>query len=125
MAFAYNIFWIVISLLALAGVPPLSGFWSKLMLFGAAIDSGTVVWWGPWLAIAGVLNSALSLAYYGWIIRKMYFEGEKEKRIKEPKSIIAVMAFSIIFMVTIGVYPEPIIQFTEFATPVINAGFMP
>ena len=116
---------LVISLLALAGVPPLSGFWSKLMLFGAAIDSGTVVWWGPWLAVAGVLNSALSLAYYGWIIRKMYFEGEREKRIKEPKSIIAIMAFSILFMVTIGVYPEPIIQFTEFATPAINAGFMP
>ena len=116
---------LVISLLALAGVPPLSGFWSKLMLFGAAIDSGTVVWWGPWLAVAGVLNSALSLAYYGWIIRKMYFEGEREKRIKEPKSIIAIMAFSIIFMVTIGVYPEPIIQFTEFATPAISAGFMP
>nr|AIF13898.1 NADH-quinone oxidoreductase subunit N (nuoN) [uncultured marine thaumarchaeote KM3_65_A09] len=116
---------LVISLLALAGVPPLSGFWSKLMLFGAAIDAGTVVWWGPWLAVAGVLNSALSLAYYGWIIRKMYFEGEKEKRIKEPKSIIAIMAFSILFMVTIGVYPEPIIQFTEFATPAINAGFMP
>ena len=116
---------LVISLLALAGVPPLSGFWSKLMLFGAAIDAGTVVWWGPWLAVAGVLNSALSLAYYGWIIRKMYFECEKEKRIKEPKSIIAIMVFSIIFMVTIGVYPEPIIQFTEFATPAINAGFMP
>jgi len=116
---------LVISLLALAGVPPLSGFWSKLMLFGAAIDSGTVIWWGPWLAVAGVLNSALSLAYYGWIIRKMYFEGEREKRIKEPKSIIAIMAFSILFMVTIGVYPEPIIQFTEFAAPAINAGFMP
>ena len=116
---------LVISLLALAGVPPLSGFWSKLMLFGAAIDAGTVVWWGPWLAVAGVLNSALSLAYYGWIIRKMYFEGEKEKRIKEPKSIIAIMAFSIIFMVTIGVYPEPIIQFTELATPAINVAFTP
>ena len=116
---------LVISLLALAGVPPLNGFWSKLMLFGAAIDAGTVVWWGPWLAVAGVLNSALSLAYYGWIIRKMYFEGEKEKRIKEPKSIIAIMAFSIIFMVPIGVFPEPIIQFTEFATPAINAGFIP
>ena len=116
---------LVISLLALAGVPPLSGFWSKLMLFGAAIDAGTVVWWGPWLAVAGVLNSALSLAYYGWIMRKMYFEGEREKRIKEPRSIIVVMIFSIIFMVTIGVYPEPIIQFTEFATPAINAGFMP
>ena len=111
---------LVISLLALAGVPPLSGFWSKLMLFGGAIDAGTVVWWGPWIAVAGVLNSALSLAYYGWIIRKMYFEGETEKRIKEPRSIIAVMIFSIIFMVTIGVYPEPIIQFAEYATPTLG-----
>jgi NADH-quinone oxidoreductase subunit N len=116
---------LVISLLALAGVPPLNGFWSKLVLFGSAIDAGTVVWWGPWLAVAGVLNSALSLAYYGWIIRKMYFEGEKEKRIKEPRTIIAVMIFSIIFMVTIGVFPEPIIQFTEFATPAINLAVTP
>ena len=112
---------LVISLLALAGVPPLSGFWSKLMLFGAAIDAGPIAPWAPWLAIAGVLNSALSLAYYGWIIRKMYFEGENEKRVKEPKSIIAVMIFSIIFIVAIGVYPDPIIQFTQTAVPNLTA----
>src|SRR5918996_1479855 len=40
-----------ISLLALAGLPPLNGFWSKLVLFGAAIDSGPLVEWGPYLAI--------------------------------------------------------------------------
>ena len=106
-----------ISLLALAGVPPLNGFWSKLMLFGAALDAGQTVWWGPWLAIAGVLNSALSLAYYGWIMRKMYFEGETEKRVREPRSVIAVMIFSILFMVGLGVYPDPVIQFVELATP--------
>ena len=116
---------LVISLLALAGVPPLNGFWSKLMLFGAAIDAGSSLWWAPWLAVAGVLNSALSLAYYGWIIRKMYFEGETEKRIKEPASIIAVMIFSIIFMVTIGVYPEPIIKFAEMASPSLTGAVMP
>ena len=116
---------LVISLLALAGVPPLNGFWSKLMLFGAAIDAGSSLWWAPWLAVAGVLNSALSLAYYGWIIRKMYFEGETEKRIKEPASIIAVMIFSIIFMVTIGVYPEPIIKFAEMASPTLTGAVMP
>ena len=116
---------LVISLLALAGVPPLSGFWSKLMLFGAAIDAGSSLWWAPWLAVAGVLNSALSLAYYGWIIRKMYFEGETEKRIKEPASIIAVMIFSILFMVTIGVYPEPIIKFAEMASPTLTGVVMP
>ena len=116
---------LVISLLALAGVPPLNGFWSKLMLFGAAIDAGSSLWWAPWLAVAGVLNSALSLAYYGCIIRKMYFEGETEKRIKEPASIIAVMIFSIIFMVTIGVYPEPIIKFAEMASPTLTGVVMP
>ncbi len=112
---------LVVCLLALAGVPPLSGFWSKLILFGAALDAGTVVSWAPWLAITGVLTSALSLAYYAWIIRKMYFEGENEKRVKEPKSIIAVMIFSIIFIVGIGVYPEPILQFTESAVPTLTA----
>ena len=116
---------LVISLLALAGVPPLNGFWSKLMLFGASIDAGSVLWWAPWLAVAGVLNSALSLAYYGWIIRKMYFEGETEKRVKEPLSIVGVMIFSIIFMVTIGVYPEPIIKFAEMASPVLTGSLMP
>ena len=116
---------LVICLLALAGVPPLNGFWSKLVLFGAALDAGVVVSWAPWLAVAGVLNSALSLAYYGWIIRKMYFEGEQEKRIKEPKSVIAVMIFSIIFIVAIGVYPEPILQFAENAVPAFNTVISP
>lgn len=117
---------LVVSLLALAGVPPLNGFWSKLMLFGSAIDAGSVVSWAPYLAIAGVLNSALSLAYYGWIIRKMYFEeGESEKRVKEPKSIIAVMIFSIIFIVATGVYPDPIIQFAQSAVPSLAVSTVP
>ncbi|MSV33128.1 MAG: NADH-quinone oxidoreductase subunit N [Nitrosarchaeum sp.] len=116
---------LVISLFALAGVPPLAGFWSKIMLFGGALDAGSTIWWAPWLAIAGVLNSALSLAYYGWITRKMYFEGETEKRISEPKSVIAIMIFSIVFLVGFGVYPDPIIKFVEFAAPTISLGIMP
>ncbi|MBI2643679.1 MAG: NADH-quinone oxidoreductase subunit N [Nitrosarchaeum sp.] len=116
---------LVISLFALAGVPPLAGFWSKIMLFGGALDAGSTIWWAPWLAIAGVLNSALSLAYYGWITRKMYFEGETEKRISEPKSVIAIMIFSIAFLVGFGVYPDPIIKFVEFAAPTLSLGIMP
>ena len=53
-------------------------------------NSGHYVWWGPYLAIAGVLNSGLSLGYYAWIIRKMYLEeGENRIRQREPKSIVA------------------------------------
>jgi F420H2 dehydrogenase subunit N len=109
---------LTISLLALAGVPPLNGFWSKLVLFGAAINSGPVVSWGPYLAIAGLLNSALSLGYYAWIIRKMYMEeGPDTKRIKEPKAMVAVLVFSMVFMVGFGIWHAPLLDFASRAVP--------
>jgi NADH-quinone oxidoreductase subunit N len=55
----------------------------------------------------------------------MYFEGETEKRVKEPKSVIAVVVFSIVFLIGFGVYPEPIIKFVEFAAPVLSLEFTP
>src|ERR671927_868382 len=107
-----------ISLLALAGVPPLNGFWSKLVLFGAAIDSGPIVDWGPWLAIAGVLNSALSLGYYAWIMRKMYMEEAPDmRRVKEPRAIVAVLIFAMVFMVAFGIWHAPLLDFASRAVP--------
>ena len=107
-----------ISLLALAGVPPLNGFWSKLVLFGAAINSGQIVAWGPYLAIAGVLNSALSLGYYAWIIRKMYMEeGSDMSKIKEPRAMVAVLVFAMVFIVGFGIWHAPILGFASKAIP--------
>lgn len=109
---------LTISLLALAGVPPLNGFWSKLVLFGAAIDSGPIVAWGPYLAIAAVLNSALSLGYYAWIIRKMYMEDATDmSKIKEPTAIVAVLIFAIIFMIGFGIWHAPLLDFASQALP--------
>jgi F420H2 dehydrogenase subunit N len=110
-----------ISLLALAGVPPLNGFWSKLVLFGAAINTGDVVWWGPYLAIAGVLNSALSLGYYAWIMRKMYMEeGPDMSRVREPRSMVAVLIFGIVFMIGFGIWHGPIIDFASQSVPALS-----
>lgn len=107
-----------ISLLALAGVPPLNGFWSKLVLFNSAIVTGPDVWWGPYLAIAGVLNSALSLGYYAWIMRKMFMEDSPEtSRVKEPRAISAVLIFAMIFMVGFGIWHAPILEFATNSIP--------
>ncbi len=107
-----------ISLLALAGVPPLNGFWSKLVLFNAAIVTGPEIWWGPYLAIAGVLNSALSLGYYAWIMRKMYMEESPDTtKVKEPRAILAVLIFSVIFMVGFGIWHAPILDFATNSVP--------
>src|SRR2546430_12472789 len=46
-------------MLSLGGIPPTAGFMGKFWLFSAAIDSGYV-----WLAVIGVLHSAISLYYY-------------------------------------------------------------
>ena len=107
-----------ISLLALAGVPPLNGFWSKLVLFNAAIETGPEIWWGPYLAIAGVLNSALSLGYYAWIMRKMYMEESPDTtRVKEPRVMLAVLIFSMIFMIGFGIWHAPILDFATNSVP--------
>jgi len=111
-----------ISLLALAGIPPLNGFWSKFILFSSAIDAGSTVSWGPALAIVGILTSALSLGYYGWIIRKMYFEESptaETKRVKEPRLMLFVLIFALVFMVGFGIYPAPLIEFSSISVPPI------
>ena len=53
--------------MALIGVPPTGVFIAKLYIFTAAVDSGLV-----WLAIIGVINSAVSAYYYVRIIRIMF-----------------------------------------------------
>ena len=104
----YTAFALSISLLGLAGVPPLNGFMSKLILFTAAVDSHLY-----WLALAGVLNSAFSLAYYGWVIKRMYLdEAVDMSRVKEPPLFVGVLALSTAIIVLIGIYPEPFLSLT-------------
>jgi NADH-quinone oxidoreductase subunit N len=70
-------------LLSLAGIPPLAGFISKVFIFVAAWGEGqslisqgqTVV--GQWLTIlvvVALINTIVSLVYYGRVVRAMFFE---------------------------------------------------
>src|SRR5882762_2119719 len=54
-------------LLSLVGIPPTAGFVGKFYLFGAAVRSGYI-----WLAVIGVLNSAVAAYYYLRLIVFMY-----------------------------------------------------
>ena len=64
-----------ISMLSLAGMPPLVGFVGKFYLFQATVQSGFVG-----LAIIAALNSVLSLYYYLRVLVVMYFSGERKLR---------------------------------------------
>jgi proton-translocating NADH-quinone oxidoreductase chain N len=100
-------FTLSISLFALAGVPPLSGFMSKLVLFTAAADDQ--LWW---LALAGVLNSAFSMAYYGWVVKRMYFDDPPvAERLSEPKTLLGVLVLCSLVIVVLGLYPGPVLDY--------------
>ena len=64
-------FAMLLFMLSLGGIPPTAGFMGKFWLFSAAIDSGYV-----WLAVIGVLNSAISLYYYVRVVVFMYLKKE-------------------------------------------------
>ncbi|HYB84991.1 MAG TPA: NADH-quinone oxidoreductase subunit N [archaeon] len=100
-------FTLTISLFALAGVPPLSGFMSKLVLFTAAVEGN--MWW---LALAGVLNSAFSMAYYGWVVKRMYFdEPSSAEHLKEPAPLAAVLVAATVIIIVLGLYPGPVLNY--------------
>lgn len=53
-------------MVALAGLPPTVGFTAKLLIFSALWDSYQLQGapWMVWLLVGGILNAAISLAYY-------------------------------------------------------------
>ena len=110
-----------ISLLALAGVPPLNGFWSKLVLFGAGINSGQLSSGAHGLQSLVFLTTR-SLGYYAWIMRKMYMEDAPDmRRVKEPRAIVAVLVFAMVFMVGFGIWHAPLLDFASSAVPELTS----
>src|SRR5271157_1608894 len=110
-------FTMAVALLGLAGVPPLSGFWSKLLLF---LSVSTPQY--GWLALAGILNSAFSLGYYAWIVKRMYIDdGESSERVKEPFWFVVVFAVLVGLIFGIGLFPQQAISFASSVVSSIHA----
>ncbi len=70
-------------LLSLAGIPPMAGFISKVFIFTAAWGqsqsllaqgNSLLSGWLVALVVIGLLNSVISIVYYGRIIKAMYFD---------------------------------------------------
>lgn len=103
-------FALMIFLLSLIGIPPLVGFWSKVLILAAALDAGTLV--ALLLATALILNSALSVFYYARVIKYMYIvKPEQEKpRIQESTPFVLALVVAALAILVMGVLPERFIE---------------
>lgn len=72
---------LAIFMFSLAGIPPLFGFWPKLMVFQAAVNSGLVA-----LAVAAIIGTVVGAYYYLRIVKVMYFDEAAPAfaRVREP-----------------------------------------
>ena len=91
---------IAIIMLSMAGIPPFMGFFGKLYVFIAAVESQLYL-----LAILGVLASVVSAFYYLRIIKGMYFDEASHTESFEfiitnhAKIILTVVMFIITFFI--------------------------
>lgn len=66
-------FIMLLSMFSLAGVPPLFGFFAKLLVLKAAIDAGMM-----WLAIVAIVCAVIGCFYYLHVVKVMYFDAPED-----------------------------------------------
>jgi NADH-quinone oxidoreductase subunit N len=107
-------------LLALAGVPVTSGFVGKLVVFGAAIESG---YW--WLVVIGVLTSAVAAFFYLRVLVVMYMQEPVEGVEPAPAGgwlANAVVAITALATIVLGLAWGPLIDAAERARFFVSGG---
>jgi NADH-quinone oxidoreductase subunit N len=87
LAAAFAIF-----MFSLAGIPPLFGFWPKLLVFQAAVGAGYSA-----LAVAAILGTVVGAYYYLKIVKVMYMDEPAEPygRVREPVQGLLILLSAI------------------------------
>src|SRR3954469_2842112 len=110
-------FAMLLFMLSLGGIPPTAGFMGKFWLFSAAIEAGFV-----WLAVIGVLNSAISLYYYIRVVVFMYLK--KDVAGSDPvfsPSLALAVGVAVVATIVLGVYPRLLFDVAEASARTLGA----
>ncbi len=102
-------FLMLIFMFSLAGIPPTAGFVGKFYIFKSAVQAGLV-----WLAVVGVLFSAMSAFFYLRVVMLMYMsEPEGSFDLVKSPSLAIALAVSTVAVVVIGVFPDSVLNFAK------------
>jgi NADH-quinone oxidoreductase subunit N len=100
-----------VSLLSMAGIPPLAGFVGKFYLFAAVVDKGYL-----WVAFIGFVMSMVSVYYYLLVAKAMYMREPADTApfdVSGPLRWAAVV--SMLLTIFFGIYPAPLSEIANAA----------
>lgn len=109
MAVAVTIF-----MFSMAGIPPLAGFFSKLYVFLAAVETGMYA-----LAIIGVLTSVVGAFYYIRIVKIMYFDEPVEAFDRPAASNTAILWLTGFVTLFFWAWPAGLVAQAQTAAQVL------
>ncbi|MFL5626952.1 MAG: NADH-quinone oxidoreductase subunit N [Ktedonobacteraceae bacterium] len=115
-------------LLSLAGIPPVAGFISKVFLFTAAWGEGqALITHGQTfvgqclivLVVVALINTIVSIVYYGRIVKAMYFDAPvKDERIVTPVGLTSSIALTTAAVLVITFVAQLVLA---IASPAANS----
>lgn len=106
-------FLMLMVMMSLAGVPPMFGFFAKLLVLQAAIHAGLM-----WLSIVGAVFAIIGLFYYLRVVKVMYFDKPQEGselRLQSDGSLRVVLSLNAMALLIVGLYWGPLIGWCRSA----------
>jgi NADH-quinone oxidoreductase subunit N len=116
---------LTLSMVSLAGIPPLAGFIGKFLLFRAVVELAAQNPAYYWLLAVALVGVVISLYYYFGVIRAIYWGTDIADRashgaIEVSTPIKISLAFCVIGMLYFGVLPNQGIQLALDATQTLK-----
>ena len=94
----------LVLMFSLAGIPPAAGFFAKLVVLQAVINTGQV-----WLAVFAVMMSLVGAFYYLRIVKVMYFdEASETAAIEAGQGARTTLAVNGLLVLAVGLVPGPL-----------------
>jgi len=91
---------------ALAGIPPLAGFFGKYYVFVAAIRSNMT-----WLAVVGVLSSIISIYFYIHVVVLIYFKNPSDNfKIEVSSFSLTAVIIAALLVLVFGLFPDTLMN---------------
>lgn len=112
-----------ISMVSLAGIPPLAGFFGKFLLLKAVLDQGASSHLYYWLAAIAIVGVVISIYYYFGVVRAIFWSRDAVdlSPVRVPWASRAALAVCMVGILLIGIYPGPLMKAASKAVQPIAA----